>query len=93
MKINYYNSNLDKDISLPKNLNDINNFINKTCTEFAGLKILYDEESIKNIEEISNKFSQNKNRYIIFGTGGSSLGARTLVSSQKNKIYFIFIFL
>ena len=85
MKINYYNSNLDKDISLPKNLNDINNFINKTCTEFAGLKILYDKESIKNIEEISNKFSQNKNRYIIFGTGGSSLGARTLVSSQKNK--------
>ena len=44
MKINYYNSNLDKDISLPKNFNDINNFINKTCAEFSGLKILYDEQ-------------------------------------------------
>ena len=56
------------------------------------ITIISDQNLLDETINITQEFAKNKKRFIVFGTGGSNLGARALIniSPEKldNKIYF-----
>ena len=51
------------------------------------MNIISDKNLLEDTKKISNQFRQNKEKIIVFGTGGSNLGARALNNiNLKNNI-------
>ena len=92
LKINYYNLNDNKIQNLIQSNKKINKKISDEVLNLYPLKICRDENLLNEIILQSNNFAQNKNKFIVFGTGGSNLGARALINillgNEKKKIYF-----
>ena len=92
MKISYHKVNFEMDFKFPENLEEINNHINSVLRNLPSLTITSDQNLLDETINITQEFAKNKKQFIIFGTGGSNLGARALIniSSEKsdNKIYF-----
>ena len=92
MKISYHKVNFKIDYKFPENLGEINNHINSVWRNLPSLTITSDQNLLDETINITHEFAKNKKQFIIFGTGGSNLGARALIniSSEKsdNKIYF-----
>ena len=92
MKINYHKVNFEMDFKFPENLEEINNHINSVWRNLPSLTITSDQNLLDETINITQEFAKNKKRFIVFGTGGSNLGARALIniSPEKldNKIYF-----
>ena len=92
MKINFTNVNFEKDINLPENIQSLNNDIKKICYELPALNIVKDVNLLDYTIEQTEKFKRNKNNFVVFGTGGSNLGARalinTLIDQPKNILFF-----
>ncbi len=92
MKINFTNVNFDKDINLPKNIQNLNNDIKKICNELPALNIVKDVSLLDYTIEQTEKFKIHKKNFVVFGTGGSNLGARalinTLIKQPKNILFF-----
>ena len=92
MKISYHKVNFEMDFKFPDNLEEINNHINSVLRNLPSLTITSDQNLLDETINITQGFTKNKKQFIIFGTGGSNLGARALtnISSEKsdNKIYF-----
>ena len=92
MKINFTNVNFQKDINLPENIQSLNNDIKKTCNELPALNIVDDTNLLDYTIEQTEKFKRNKKNFVVFGTGGSNLGARalinTLIDQPKNILFF-----
>ncbi len=82
MKIKYFNSNFEN-IENNKNINQ--NILN-IITNLPSLNIVSDNNLLAETKAVSNQFKKNKEKIIIFGTGGSNLGARALhnISSNSN---------
>ncbi|SVB82859.1 uncharacterized protein METZ01_LOCUS235713 [marine metagenome] len=80
------------DFKFPENLEEINNHINSVWRNLPSLTITSDQNLLDETINITQEFAKNKKRFIVFGTGGSNLGARALIniSPEKldNKIYF-----
>ena len=74
MKIKYYNS----DIGNVDNIKNIDQSISNVIKDLTSLNIVLDKKSLEETKIVSNQFKQNKEKIIIFGTGGSNLGARAL---------------
>ena len=74
MKIKYYNTNFGDIINNKKIDQEISNVINN----IPSLNIILEKNILEVTQTISNKFKKNKKKIIVFGTGGSNLGARTL---------------
>ena len=92
VNIDYYNLNFEKDIVLPKNNKEIKSKIFNLVNSLPCLNIV---RNLKLLEETISKtkeFSQDKTTFMIFGTGGSNLGARALVNilqgNESKKIIF-----
>ena len=51
----------------------------------SSLRIVLKKDLLLSTIKITNDFKKNKNKYIIFGTGGSNLGARALFNIHFNK--------
>ena len=89
IKTSWFNyKNLNK-----KNINyiDLNNRIKEKIKKLPALKIIQNNSLLKKTINDANSFMNQKKIFIIFGTGGSNLGARALINSikkSKNKIYF-----
>ena len=92
MKTNFTNINFDEDINLPKNINSMNEQIIKICTKIPALNIVKDNNLLEYTIEQTKKFKKNKKNFVIFGTGGSNLGARALINisiERPKNIFFI----
>ena len=92
MSINFINIDFEKDIYLPKNIQILNNEINKICYDLPAINILKDKDLLEYTIEQTKKFKKNKNFFVVFGTGGSNLGARALINiitdQPKNILFF-----
>jgi len=92
MKISYHKVNFEMDFKFPENLKEINNHINSVWRNLPSLTITSDKNLLDETIKITQEFGKNKKRFIVFGTGGSNLGARALIniSAEKlnNKIFF-----
>ncbi len=74
MIVKYFNSNF-------KNINNNQNIdqnISSIIKKIPSLNILSDENLLEETKKISHQFREKKEKIIIFGTGGSNLGARAL---------------
>ena len=92
MKINFTNVNFEKDINLPENIQTLNNDIKKICNELPALNIVKDVSLLDYTIEQTEKFKRNNKNFVVFGTGGSNLGARALINTltkqPKNILFF-----
>jgi len=74
MIVKYFNTNF-------KNINNNQNIdqnISSIIKNIPSLNILSDENLLEETKKISHQFREKKEKIIIFGTGGSNLGARAL---------------
>ncbi len=87
MQIKYYNTNFDN----IKNSNSEDKKITEIISKLPALNMIFDQNLFNDTIKIVKKFEKNKKKIIVFGTGGSNLGARTLdniVIKKKIKIEF-----
>ena len=85
LNIDYYNLNFEKDIVLPNNNKETTLKISNLVHSLPCLNIV---KNLKLLEETISKtkeFSQDKTTFMIFGTGGSNLGARALVNILQGR--------
>jgi len=92
MEINFTNVNFEKDINLPENIQTLNNDIKKICNELPALNIVKNVSLLDYTIEQTEKFKRNNKNFVVFGTGGSNLGARALINTltkqPKNILFF-----
>ena len=91
MKINFTNINFDNDIKIDSQIADFNIKIKDVCSNLPALKIAEDVNLLNLTIEKTTLFKQNKKKFVVFGTGGSNLGARALINilvDQPNNILF-----
>ena len=81
MQIKYYNSNF-KDI---KNLDDLDKKIYDTILNLPALNVIFDKNLLSKTINVVKEFELNKKKIVIFGTGGSNLGARAINSINIKK--------
>ncbi len=87
MQIQYYNSDLVNILDTKKY--DLR--IIKQLSNFPALNIILDRKLLLETIKIVKNFELNKKKIILFGTGGSNLGARALHNINNNhKIHIEF---
>ena len=87
LKDKFYNIDFNKNINITDNNNNLISKIDETIKNFPGLKILNDEKLLEESINTANNFSKNKKHFLVFGTGGSNLGAKAIIDGlQKNNI-------
>jgi len=92
MEVNFTNINFDKDIQLTKNIENINVKIKSICNNLPALNIVKDNDLLNSTMVHTEKFIKNKKKYVVFGTGGSNLGARALINTSINQTENILFF-
>ncbi|MDC0057611.1 hypothetical protein OAJ21_00265 [Pelagibacteraceae bacterium] len=85
MEINFTNINFDNDIKFTDNIEDLNLKIKKICNDLPALNIVRDYDLLKFTIDQAKLFGKNKKKYVVFGTGGSNLGARALINTFINQ--------
>ena len=85
MKISYNNFSKDENIGLEKKFELIDNNAYSILDNLSSLRIILKKELLQNTIKVTNDFKKNKNKFVIFGTGGSNLGARALVNINFNN--------
>ena len=90
MKIELKNIDFKKDIILPENISEINNHIFSICSKLPALNILSNKNLLNYNIDFVKKFMNGKKHFVVFGTGGSNLGARALINinNKRNNISF-----
>ena len=91
MKIDFTNINFDDDIQHDHNINDLNFKIKNVCNNLPALNIAKNSELLNLTIEKTESFKQHKKTFVVFGTGGSNLGARALINilvDQPDNILF-----
>ena len=83
--INYKNVDFVNSIILPNSNNDIVLSIQETISNLPALNIINDEKKLSDTIDLVKKFSKDKKTFLIFGTGGSNLGARALINSCQKE--------
>ena len=87
LKNKFYNIDFNKHINIVDNNNDLISKIDQTLKNFPGLTILNNEKLLEESINTANNFSKNKKHFLVFGTGGSNLGAKAIIDGlQKNNI-------
>ena len=87
MKIKYFNSNFN----YINSTGALDNKIIDTIIKLEALNIINDKNLLNHTINIANDFSTRKKKIVIFGTGGSNLGARALndiILEKNSKIEF-----
>ena len=81
----FYNVDFDKDLNLPQNYYNKIKEIQGVIKELPALKIVNKKELLnETIVEVNNYFI-GKSNFVVFGTGGSSLGAKALINIKKDS--------
>ena len=84
MEVNFTNINFIKDVKLDKNIEDTNTKIKSICNNLPALNIVKDNDLLSSTIFQTKEFLKNKKKYVVFGTGGSNLGARALINTSVN---------
>ena len=92
MSTNFTNINFNEDINLPNNIDQLNQEITTICNNLPALNIVKDKELLEFTLEKTEIFKKNKKNFVVFGTGGSNLGARALINILINRPKNIFFF-
>jgi len=92
MEVNFRNINFDKDVQPSKDIEEINIKIKNICNNLPALNIVKDSELLNLTIIKTEKFIKNKKKYVVFGTGGSNLGARALINTSVNQLGNILFF-
>ena len=91
MKIDFTNINFEDEVQLDLNINDLNFKIKNVCNNLPALNIAKNSELLNLTIEKTESFKQDKKKFVVFGTGGSNLGARALINilvDQPDNILF-----
>lgn len=91
MSTNFTNINFDEDVNLPKNIDQLNQEIITICNNLPALNIVKNKKLLEFSIEKTEMFKKNKKNFVVFGTGGSNLGARALINiliDQPKNIFF-----
>ncbi len=91
MKINFTNINFEDEVQHDININDLNFKIKNVCNNLPALNIAKNSELLNLTIEKTESFKQDKKKFVVFGTGGSNLGARALINilvDQPDNILF-----
>ena len=92
MITNFTNIDFDKEIYFSTKINDLNEEIIKICNNLPALNIVRDNNLLEKTIEQTENFKKNKKNFVVFGTGGSNLGARALINicvdQPKNILFF-----
>ncbi len=91
MKIDFTNINFEDEVQLDLNINDLNFKIKNVCNNLPALNIAKNSELLNLTIEKTESFKQHKAKFVVFGTGGSNLGARALINilvDQPDNILF-----
>ena len=91
MKIDFTNINFEDEIQHDININDLNFKIKNVCNNLPALNIAKNSELLNLTIEKTESFKQDKKKFVVFGTGGSNLGARALINilvDQPDNILF-----
>ena len=91
MKIDFTNINFEDEVQLDLNINDLNLKIKNVCNNLPSLNIAKNSELLNLTIEKTESFKQDKKKFVVFGTGGSNLGARALINilvDQPDNILF-----
>ncbi len=81
MRIKYFNTNA----KTVKNTVSIDNKINSIISSLPALNIIFNKEELNKNQKIVKSFKKNKKKIILFGTGGSNLGAQALYNIVNRK--------
>jgi len=91
MKIEFTNINFEDEVEHDHNINDLNFKIKNVCNNLPALNIAKNSELLNLTIEKTESFKQDKKKFVVFGTGGSNLGARALINilvDQPDNILF-----
>lgn len=94
MLTNFTNINFNKEINLPDNIDLLNQKITTICNNLPALNIVKDKKLLEFTLKQTEIFKKNKKNFVVFGTGGSNLGARALINTlidQPKNIFFLII--
>ena len=80
MKIDFTNINFEDELQPDLNINEINFKIENVCNNLPALNIAKNSELLNLTIEKAESFKQDKKKFVVFGTGGSNLGARALIN-------------
>ena len=91
MKIDFTNINFEDEIQPDLNINELNLKIKNVCKNLPALNIAKNSELLNLTIKKTESFKQDKKKFVVFGTGGSNLGARALINilvDQPDNILF-----
>ena len=91
MKIDFTNINFKDEIQPDLNIKELNFKIKNVCNNLPALNIAKNSELLNLTIEKTESFKQDKKKFVVFGTGGSNLGARALINilvDQPDNILF-----
>ena len=83
--IKYHNVDTIKIANLLKIDKDIVQRIQNTIMSIPALSIVDNEELLSKLIIQTNNFANNKNNFIVFATGGSSLCSKALINIMQGK--------
>ena len=93
LETSYYNCDFINELNLSKNNEKIIEKIQETLNSLHSLNIVGDKELLNKTISETLHFSKGKKNFIVFGTGGSNLGARALINIlQGNEEINIFFY-
>ena len=92
LKNNFYNFDFSNEIIFPKNNHKIISEIKETLFNLPALNIINNNKLLIETVKKVNQFAKNKFFFLIFGTGGSNLGAKALINifQENQKVNLIF---
>ena len=92
LEISYHNCDSINELNLSTNNETIVNNIQETLNNLHSLNIAKDKELLNQTIFETLQFSKGKKNFIVFGTGGSNLGAKALINilqgDEKKNIFF-----
>ena len=92
LEISYHNCDSFNELNLSTNNETIVNNIQETLNNLHSLNIAKDKELLNQTIFETLQFSKGKKNFIVFGTGGSNLGAKALINilqgDEKKNIFF-----
>ena len=88
----FHNIDFTHNIALPKNNDEIIDHIKEILSSLPALNIVRNEKLLEQTIHEVTQFTQKKSSFIVFGTGGSNLGAKALINilqgSENSRIIF-----
>ena len=92
LEVSYHNCNFINELNLPNNNEKVINSIQETLGNLHSLNIVKNKELLNQTILETLQFSKGKKNFIVFGTGGSNLGAKALINilqgGEKVNIFF-----